>query len=131
MIIRDCTEADFTRLREIHAKQGIEYPLDLSNPLFDFKLVAEENGQIQQAVLVRVTSECYLLMDKEIGTPKEKWGVFQTLHNAACARGWQRGFSDTNLWLDPRLDKSFGRRLLRLGWAKNQWPTYTKILEAV
>ena len=132
MIIRDCTDSDFNRLRAIHGAQGIEYALDLTSPLLDIKLVAEDDrGVVQQAILARVTSECYLLMDKDAGSPQDRWQMFQCLHASALRRGWERGYADTHIWVPPELDKPFGRRLMRLGWTRPLWPCYTRVLGSV
>lgn len=128
-MIREYTEADKSRLIELHREQGIDYPLNLDNPLLDIKLVAEDRGVVRQALLARVTCECYLLMDRIAGTPQDRLELFTSLHNSALERGWVRGFEDAHIWIPPRLEKGFGRRLMKMGWTKPEWPCYTRVLE--
>jgi len=156
MRIREYTEADLEALRAMHGAQGFDYEFpDLSNPLFVAKLVlveAEPHGKCaaagkQQpaartrkrgarataepvmAVLVRVTSEAYLLMDQRAGAPRERWERFVALERAAAAEAYRRGLDDVHCWLPPAIARRFGRRLERLGWVRDDtWTPYCKRL---
>jgi hypothetical protein len=132
MTVRDYTEADLRALEVIHQRQGLDYPFpDLTSPLFDTKLVAESaDGVIEQGLLLRITCEAYLLIDPHIGTPKERWGLFQSLHAAAAKRAWQRGFDDVHAYVPPEIERHFAKRLKRLGWHKDKWQSYFRPLEA-
>jgi len=146
MQIREYHESDLAALRAIHAAQGFDYPLpDLRSPLFVTKLVVaaddppqpDENRQMETgatkivgAALLRLTAEAYLLLDPNVGTPRERWQSLLTLHAAAERDAWRRGLEDVHAWLPPQIGKNFGKRIARLGWIRDDtWTPYCKKLE--
>lgn len=146
MQIREYHESDLAALRAIHAAQGFDYPLpNLCNPLFVTKLVLtngdtgqpEENRhweagatRIVGAALLRLTAEAYLLLDPNVGTPRERWQCLLALHAAAERDAWQRGLEDVHAWLPPPIAKKFGKRIERLGWLRDDaWTPFCKKLE--
>ena len=47
------------------------------------------------------------------------------LHDAAQREAQQRGLEDVHAWLPPRIAKTFGRRIERLGWRRDdEWTPY-------
>ena len=148
MLIREYREEDLEALRAIHATQGFDYALpDLSNPLFITKLVLARDsecttnnasleasaaqGQILGSVLLRLTAEAYLLLDRKTGTPRDRWRWILALQAAAERDAWQRGLEDVHAWLPPPIAKKFGKRLERLGWLRDDaWTPYCKKLTA-
>ncbi len=137
MRIRAYTEGDLEALKRLHRKQGFGYELpELGNPLFVDKLVVEdEGGAVVMALLSRLTSECYLLHDRDAGTPKDRWRAFVTLHEAMRERSRGRGLEDVYVWLPPALapkdgkERAFQRKLKRLGWCANEWKCYWRNLD--
>jgi len=130
-MVRDYTERDLEQLKDIHRRQGIDYPFpDLTCPLFDTKLVGVQNGIVTQGLLLRITCEAYLLLDPDKGTPMERWGLFKSLHRAAAKRAWERGFDDVHAYLPPDIEKHFAKRLLRLGWQKDRWQSYFREIDS-
>jgi hypothetical protein len=149
MRVREYTEHDLAALQAIHSAQGFEYTLpDLSNPLFVTKLVLAEDapangnqageecsvsksqsGKIIGAALLRLTAEAYLLLDPNVGTPRQRWQWLLALHAAAERDAWQRGLEDVHAWLPPPIAKKFGKRIERLGWLRDDtWTPYCKRL---
>ncbi len=149
MQVREYRESDLAALRAIHAAQGFEYPLpDLRNPLFVTKLVlaADDNEtdgcgvdaaagteppqeKIIGAALLRLTAEAYLLLDPQAGTPRQRWQWLLQLHAAAERDAWQRGLEDVHAWLPPPIAQTFGKRIARLGWRRDDaWTPYCKRL---
>lgn len=118
-------------LQSIHRRQSIDYSFpDLKSPLFDTKLVAEnDNGIVTQGLLLRITCEAYLLLDPDAGTPMERWGLFQSLHRAAAKRAWERGFDDVHAYVPPEIERHFAKRLQRLGWQRDRWQSYFRNIE--
>ena len=124
----------------MHAAQGFGYPFpDLTGPLFVTKLVLEDEGasgegreagdrggRIVMAVLLRLTAEAYLLHDPDAGTPRERWQRFLALHEAARANAAARGLDDAQAFLPPRVARAFGRRLKKLGWLREPWPSFCR-----
>ena len=142
MLVREYQEKDLDTLLRIHAKQSFPYEFpDLSNPLFVTKIVLQEGsqrsadaanspGKILGAVLLRLTAEAYLLLDPEAGTPRQRWQSLLTLHAAAEREAWHRGLEDVHAWLPPPIAKTFGKRIERLGWVRdNVWSPYCKRIQ--
>ena len=130
MRVREYEEADLEALRQIHARQGFDYPFpDLRDPLFVTKLVMEDESReeagersekgIMGAALLRVTAEAYLLLDPKTGTARERWNRVLELHGATEQDAWRRGLEDVHAWLPPEIAEKFGRRLARLGWVRD------------
>ncbi len=82
--------------------------------------------RIVMAVLLRLTAEAYLLHDPAAGTPRLRWQRFLALHEAARTSAAQRGLDDVQAFLPPRVARAFGRRLTRLGWARDPWPCFSQ-----
>jgi len=80
------------------------------------------------AVLLRLTAETYLLHDPSSGTPSQRWQHFLALHEAALGAAAARGLDDAQAFLPPRVARSFGRRLSRLGWTQDPWPCFSRRL---
>ena len=110
----------------MHAAQGFAYDFpDLANPLFLSKLVLEDDtGRAVMASLVRLTSEAYLLADPQTSKPRERWQWLLALHEVARQDALRRGLDDVHCWLPPEIARSFGRRLLRLGWRRPLWTCF-------
>jgi len=131
MLIREYTGADLPSLLHLHAEQGMPYRFpDLSNPLFLTKLVVERDSQIAAALLLRLTSEAYLLLDSRAGSPRERWQSLLLLHEAARRDAARRGLDDAHAWLPPQVARAFGRRLAQLGWQREPWPSFSRTIAA-
>jgi len=134
MFVREYGEADHEALRAIHAAQNFPYEFpDLANPLFLTKIVLTDGDpreKILGAALLRLTAEAYLLLDPAAGTPRRRWQHLLALHAAAQQDAWSKGLEDVHAWLPPRIANTFGRRLERLGWIRDDaWTPYCKKLE--
>ncbi len=83
--------------------------------------------RILGAALLRVTAEAYLLLDPQHGSPRQRWQALLALHDAAQHDAQRRGLEDVHAWLPPRVAKTFGRRIERLGWRRDdEWAPYCK-----
>jgi hypothetical protein len=110
-------------------QQGFEYDWpDINSPLFMSKMVLTERNFPIMAIASRLTAEEYFLMDKTWGTPVMRWQAFLKLHEAARIDLYGRGLEDCYCWVPPEIEKSFGRKLFRIGWEKNVWRTYQRQL---
>jgi hypothetical protein len=126
--IREYSSCDLDVLQEFHRRQGFAYDFpDPSRPLFVSRLVLETSGRVRMALLARLTAEMYLMTDPLVGTPRDRWRWFLTLHRAAERDLCLRGLEDAHCWLPPRIVKHFGRRLTRLGWCRDDyWVPYCR-----
>ncbi len=129
--VRPYQAADLEVLKGMHAAQGFPYPFpNLENPIFLSTLVVESDGRPMMASALRLTSEVYLLHEPQIGTPHERLRCLLALHRAAEMDAYNRGLQDVHCWLPPKIAKSFGRRLLRLGWVQPLWTCFAKTLKS-
>lgn len=131
MIIREYKPKDFDALVEIWRKQGVDYVLpDFTDPRFVCRRILENGtGRPEMAMLFRLTSEAYLLLDHEVGTPADRLEHLKALGDDAEQEMLAKGFQDFSFWLPPEMQKSFGRRLENAGFVKDsKWIPYTKRL---
>jgi len=128
MHVRQYDERDLDTLRQIHAAQNFPYAFpDLRNPLFLTKIVLADGDEVVGAALLRLTAEAYLLLDPQLKTLRERWNAILALHAAAQHDAKVRGLEDVHAWLPPAIAKTFGRRLERLGWLRDDsWTPYCK-----
>ena len=155
MLVRPYRESDLESLRKIHASQNFPYAFpDLSNPLFLTKIVLTDGAStnhsspnaagranndatesesspasenILGAAILRLTAEAYLLLDPQQGSPRQRWRALLALHAATQQEAQRRGLEDVHAWLPPRIARTFGRRLERLSWHRDDdWTPYCK-----
>jgi hypothetical protein len=75
-------------------------------------------------VAIRLEGNAYAWLDRNWGTPRERWAAFRELHAAATREASAKGLDSLNCQLPPEIAKSFSRRLGTLGWGKVLWATY-------
>lgn len=140
MIERPMIPEDVTSVTELHRACGLEYELpDLNCRSMLVKHVIEDEGKVPMAALVRMTAEMYLLVDAKWRSPAWRSQAFSRLEHGveerlshlylqSTAHPFEsaRHVEDECCWMPPVLEKSFGRRLMRYGWLKNEWPTYSR-----
>jgi hypothetical protein len=132
MKIRHYRESDFEILKQIHAKQGFDYDFpDISEAQFIVRAVyADDNDIPIQAILARQTVELYMLSDSSVGTPGERLEIFKELYGAVRAELKRLGVADVHAWLPPQVQKSFGRRLVKMfGFTESKWRCFWKAVD--
>lgn len=131
MQVRAYTDADLESLRAMHAAQGFGYAFpDLADPLFLVRSIVEEEGRARMAAFLRLTAEAYLLADPREGSPGQRWRWLLALHEAVRQEAAWRGLADVQAFLPPPVARAFGRRLGSLGWRRDPWTCYTRVLAA-
>lgn len=108
-------------------KQGFDYELPSFDDKFAVRAVLEGDTGPQMALMLRKTVEAFFLSD-ESGAPEKRWVNFMALHEAVRVEALRLGFTDVQAMLPPQISRSFGKRLGYLGWRRNTWPCFTKIL---
>ncbi len=83
------------------------------------------------AAFLRLTAEAYLLADPDEGSPRQRWRWLLGLHEAVRQEAAARGLADVQAFLPPRVARAFGRRLAALGWRRDPWTCYTRVLAPV
>lgn len=146
---------DFSRAAELYTQKGFDYALpELGGDRFAFGVVGEENDKVQIIAFLRLVPEAYLLLNEQWGTPEERLEAFVKTHEAVKALSQRRGFEAVYCWIPPELasplrrrrtfverlwaawhafnekdreagERPFIRRLLKLGWIKDRWQSFT------
>jgi hypothetical protein len=137
LLVREYNPADLGPVRRMYHQQGFDYPFpDLADPIFVSKLVVEEkDGSVVMASFARLTCEMYLFVDHQnidanemlgtAGKPRARYARLIALHRAGEQDLLARGLDDAHAWLPPAICRSFGRRLRRLGWVRDDsWTPY-------
>jgi len=127
VIIRPFENGDLEAIKQMHAKQNFAYAFpDVSNPTFLCKKVLENgNAKPEMAAMIHLTGEAYLLVDPELDiSPRDRWAQFVALHEQVRRDAWNIGLEDIHCWLPPQVEKSFGKRLMSLGWKRPLWTDY-------
>lgn len=124
IIVRDALAGDFERLRAIHEQQGIDYAFpDLDSPLFFVKKVAETDGEVTGALVLRLCAETLLLLAP--GAPRDKFAAMEALQESVLREAYARGLDEIHAAI-PEI--GFDRRLRQLGWEKDRpgWHLWTR-----
>jgi hypothetical protein len=130
-MIRPFLDSDIERARQIHKDNQLPencFP-DLTDPLILVKAVVEEDGRPVVTSFLRGTSEVFVLVDHTFGTPEERWKWLQELTQHMKEEAYRLGLSEMTAWIPPDIDKSFGRRLIELGFQRSPWQSYTLMVE--
>lgn len=98
-------------------------------PLFFMRKVLEDDGRIALASFLKLTAEAFLLVDHEYADPERRLLALQKLTACTLSEAAKKGVEDVTAWIPPHLDRSFGDRLVALGFAKSPWPSYSAVLE--
>lgn len=125
-MIRPFEVKDLPDIQRIHRQMKINY--DLPRKFFSL-VVTDENDVVEQALLFRPTAEMFYLRDQTKGNPLTRWQKFQMLHEAMRQFALSMGLDEVEALLPPIVESRFGRRLMSLGWQKNLWTCYTRVLE--
>ncbi len=128
MRIRHATPEDAEDLKTMHAQMGLEYELPDLTQMTSRLVFEDDEGVIRMAILLRPTVEAYMLMDRtDKVSARERWARFLCMHKATLQDAAAKGIKDAYAFLPPQLDKSFGRKLKRLGWFR-PWQAWNKII---
>jgi len=116
------------QIAKLHEESGFNYTMpNVLTPLFPIRrVVYGERGELVAAAFVKVEAEVYLIMDHNYGTPAERWEAVQLINADLKANAARIGFDSLYCVLPPEIAKSFGARLVELGWERTRdWPRFT------
>ena len=117
LTIRDYRTEDREQVEAIHAAQGLDYEFpNIDGPLFFIRKVAEVNGKIVAAAVIRVCAETMLLLDKKQG-PQDKMTEIVNLQASVLSEAYKNGLDDICAAVP---DIGFDKRLRQLGWTKDR-----------
>ena len=139
--VRKFEEWDRPRAEQIHKDNGLDprcFPnlmvrtpagKETENPLFISKYVLEVDGMTAMMCFLKVTSEIYLLLDHEIGTPEERWHWLREISEHMKHEATIHGLEQITAFVPTDIEESFAKRLKDLGYEKSPWQSYTLNLE--
>jgi len=120
-VIRSIRPEDLPRLKALHSKMGFGYPFPELRIHDVGKVVTDESGIPVMAALAVPIVDCYLLLEPDHGTPGNRLRNLLALHESMRVELKERGYRWASADIPPEVEKSFGRRLQRLGWIKSEW----------
>ena len=126
MIVREYTDADFTRIKHLHEVSGYDYQLPEMDSFFSKKVVGDGEG-IGAAVFQTLITEVMLVCNPHWRTPAWRLAAIQKLHDSCSRDAMIVGAQHAMASLPPQVaDTKFTRRLTEFGWvpARPEWKTY-------
>lgn len=118
MRIRALQDGDVPALEAIGAGNGYEYPDLRDSNIEVVQVVEDEDGRIIAAAAAKRITELYLWAS-DVHEPITRLNALRMLHDGMAGELRKVGYSETNVFLPPKIDGSFGRRLIKsFGW---QW----------
>lgn len=127
MNVRPLQPSDIPTLRQMYELSGLDYTFpDLRGPLMESVLVVVDDNDVPMAaVAAERIIQLYLLVDESLG-PAAKLAIIRKLHQNMQEMLCSKGYCEANCFVPPKLEKSFGRRLMKtFGWVKN-WPSFAR-----
>jgi hypothetical protein len=123
MRIREAIPEDFERLKEI-SLPGFPVP-DLSSPsILGVQVVTDESGEILLGAAAQRTAEIFLFCPPGCLHPAVKMEGIRLLHGGIRDTIVPKGYSEGFSFVEPHVERAFGRHLIRrFGWEKT-WPAY-------
>src|ERR1700684_3458838 len=100
--VRALTKDDYHQAMELHVKMGADYLLDLDQPDFIIKNGMFDGENLVTAILGRMTTEGYLLLDREWMEPQDRMNSLNSLIGVCAAEAKLYGITDTHVWIPPR-----------------------------
>jgi hypothetical protein len=125
MDLRELLLADVPALERLHASMNLDYKLPDARTAFFVKTGMFDGDRLVTAVLGRLTSEAYLLIDGKWATPAERWENVQRLIVASAQQAKLMGIDDVHVWIPPTIEKRFAKRLEDFAFVKAPWNCYT------
>lgn len=132
-MIRPFESQDIPRAKAIHAESGLPEncfpdlltPDGVPNALYIVKGVYEVESNAALMVFLKISSEIYLLVDHKVGTPEQRMAWLEEMRDWLNQKAWENGLDQMTAWIPTDIEKSFGKRLLELGFERSPWTAYT------
>lgn len=124
MKVRQYTEADFDRIKELHIQSGLDYVFpDVPNKEFFSGRVVGVDGEVGMAAFLKLSAEAYLICDPKWRNPAWRFEALRQLSHQCNNDARDVGVTEVVAFLPPKMVSKFGRRLGKLGWEKvrNDW----------
>lgn len=127
MNIRRYRAKDFVKISSLFKKTGFDYNLPTRRELIESEVFVDDNDEVIMWLGAKLVPEFYLIMDPSWETPGMRFETFTLLHNHMIDRLADRGIYEGTISVPPQVEKSFGRRLTKLGWLRSKWACFTLV----
>ncbi len=127
MILREYDEMDLNRVTEMHKASGLKYNLPPMGTFFSRRVI-ESDSEVQMVSLLKLTAEAYLICDPTWRNPAWRMEALRQLDAVANHDAKNCGVVEAVAFIPPQIEKTFRRRLERMGWNRNKpsWHSYWK-----
>lgn len=128
--IRPIGTADIPALQDLHQRSGLTYPfpfLGYGDGMVSKLALVDDSGKITAAALGKMTVETYLLLDMA-ASARRRWERICELSSWYELDLRQKGIDSAHAFIPPALE-DFAGQIARLGWVKEPYMPYCKILE--
>lgn len=127
MIIREYQDSDLNHIKDLHKRSGFKYPFPDMADFFSRRIVGsgDEVGMIS---MLKLTAEAYLICDPEWRTPAWRMEALRQVQSLANSDAKAKGVVEAVAFIPPSVEKTFRRRLGKMGWHRNKpsWHSYWK-----
>lgn len=131
--MREYTDADLGRVKEMYAKSGYDYQFpSLSGTDFCSRRVVDSSDRIGMAAFLKPVVEVYLIADPTWRNPAWRHEALRQLHVASFADAKACGAKEIVGFVPPPIEHKFGSRLRRMGWnyfKGQEWCCYARGVE--
>lgn len=127
MIAREYDEKDLVHVLDLHKRSGLKYELPSMDTFFSRRVVESEEG-IGMVSLLKLTAEAYLICDPNWRNPAWRMSALDLVQQVANHDARRKGVVEAVAFIPPGIEKTFRRRLERMGWNRNKpsWKSYWK-----
>jgi len=117
VILREYTDDDLAKIKELHRLSGFRYDLpDLSGKEFFSRRVVADTSGIGMAAFLRRTAEVFIICDPAWRNAAWRFEALRQLHTLCREDARNEGIAEANAFLPPQIAKKFARRLREFGW---------------
>ena len=122
--MRSYRTSDFAALKAIHDRARVAFDNNILR--FGDRLIAESDGRVVAALLGRPSEQVDLLLDRDFGSPNDRWNLI--VHLFSCGEIFLReqGIRHTHCFVPHEIVKSYGKRLESLGFNREAGATFLK-----
>jgi len=129
MIVRDWLPEDMPTLARFHGETvpGYNLPPEFG-PLYCVqKTVLDDLGNVVALAAVKLTSEGFLWIDPKASRITRTKAL--VMLNETCKEEAKKmGLEDCSVWPPPKIQRTFGKILRKLGWRRSPWRNWTLVL---
>jgi len=127
VIVRQYKDEDLESIKALHEKSGLQYQLPDMDAFFSRRVV-DDGGKVGMVSLLKLTAEAYLICDPDWRNPAWRMHALQGIHAVCNEDARQKGVVEAVAFIPPVIEKTFRRRLERMGWNRNKpsWKSYWK-----